>query len=402
MLDAGKQDVKLIQHHPMSDLRYQKLIALDQINEIRSAVGISRLSINHALERAAQSHADYLVINHTSTHREYRSSQGFTAKTPMGRALVAGYHARWTGENISTKNKDAYDSISGLMSAIYHRFGFLESRFDEIGIGVAQDTNDPTNSAFVYLMGNSEVNNMCQSRSYKGNSRYVIRACADKKHRIEAKAYRNIKYPSYEFGPAYVLYPYDGQVEVPPAFYDESPDPLPGYDVSGFPVSIEFLGLRDVRLVAFKIYDASGKQLKRVKLLNRRTDPNHQLSKTQYALMPLDRLKYDTLYRAEAVYIDHKKRQTISWSFRTITPRDPLITIERPKESITLIAGHSYWLYFKPTNPHDLLPAMKFPADVYVRFVDNNTMRIVLEKDKADTFTIRGGKKELKINVEHL
>ncbi len=58
--------------------------------------------------------------------------------------------------------------MDGLFSAIYHRFAFLSPGIDEIGVGVTQNEQDSDKSAFVYVMGNSELNRLCSFKSFKG------------------------------------------------------------------------------------------------------------------------------------------------------------------------------------------------------------------------------------------
>ena len=96
------------------------------------------------------------------------------------------------------------------------------------------------NSAFVYVMGNSEFNRVCSFETFRGTGSYVYGVCRDKAHKMTQKIYDDVMDSNKIHNPKIILYPYDGQDEVPLAFYNESPDPLPDYDVSGFPISVEF------------------------------------------------------------------------------------------------------------------------------------------------------------------
>jgi len=396
---ARPHPVRVIRHAPMADLSDEKTVALRALNAIRMAMGMVLLKENSTLAQAARQHAGYLVRHHITSHFEEATRKGFTGAAPVDRALRAGYAARFVGENLSTGNPDASDSIGGLFSAIYHRFGFLNPSFDEVGIGIAQERNDPSNSAFVYLMGHHEIETLCRQKSYHGSGRYVYGICADTRLRIDAQLYDQARNSTKAANPGIILYPYDGQEDVPPVFYQEDPDPLPEYDVSGFPVSVEFNDryFRKVTVLSFRLFEVGGDAVGPVRLLNKAHDPNHRLTRRQFALLPLKRLKYATQYRAELVYRHKQKRRTLTWSYTTRKPPEPLKVIRDDSVTLTLKSGRSYWLYFVPRNRHDVLGSMRFPEDIYVRFVDHNTMRIVLDPERTDAFDIRGSGRKVHI-----
>ena len=399
--EASPRTVRTVTRPPMEDIAHERLEAFTTLNEIRVALGMSSLQENAALQQAAQAHADYLVRHRLSSHFEESARKGFTGSAPMDRALRGGYKARFVGENLSTHSRNALDSLHGLFSAIYHRFGFLNPAFDEVGIGIAQDKQNSRNTAFVYLMGNSEMVHLCATPGFRGTGRYVYGVCADTRHRIDARAYEHARNAVKESNPEILVYPYDGQTDVSPVFYQETPDPLPDYDVSGFPVSVEFNDrfFRKVTLVTFELFEEGGGKVTPVRLLTKRTDPNHKLSRRQFALLPLKRLKYGTTYRVQLMYRHKRKTHTLSWHFTTTQPVETLKTIRENKTTLALRAGQGYWLYFEPTNPHDVLETMQYPGDVYVRFVDRNTMRLVLDPDRRRGFEIKGSGRRIRIEV---
>jgi uncharacterized protein YkwD len=400
--EASPHKVRTVKHTPMDNIGYEIADAFETLNIIREAMGMPALQENIALNQAAQAHADYLVRHHVSSHFETSTQEGFTGTKPVDRALRAGYKSRFVGENLSTKSESAKASVNGLFSAIYHRFGFLNLAFDEVGIGIAQNRTDPRNSAFVYLMGNSEISRLCRTQSFRGVGRYVHGICADTKHRIDAKAYKYARSEIKERNPKVVLYPYAGQNDVPPAFYDEHPDPLPDHDVSGFPVSIEFNDryFKKVDLISFQLFENNGEEVQRVRLLDKRSDPNGELTRRQFALLPLERLKYATTYRVAIIYRHNKKKKTIAWSFSTREPIEELKVIRKRETTLKLKRGKGYWLYFEPSDPHDLLGTMRYPSSVYVRFIDSNTMRVVLDPNRSEGFDIVGSGRKIRIEVE--
>lgn len=397
---SSEKKISYVQKVSPMDLTYEKSEALFYLNDIREAMGMNTLSENTQLRTAAQAHADYLVRNRVASHDENPSLPGFTGKTPTDRAFKAGYLSSQVLENLSTKNKDAKHSVNGLFSAIYHRFAFLDVGIDEVGVGVAQESKDPENNAFVYLMGNSHINALCRQKPFKGYGRYMYHVCQDESFRISQKRFDKARDANKLLNPKVVLYPYDGQEDVPPAFYSEIPDPLPDYEVSGFPVSVTFNDhfFHNVELLSFTLYKDGDKPVHEVRLLNQENDPNGRFNKYEFALFPLKRLAYDADYRSEIVYLEKGKKKRLSWRFHTKIPNETMIRITQPEMTITVEKGKSYLLYIVPIDEHDVVEGVTFPEDVYVRFVDNSTLR--LKADESDSFDIKSKRHTIHVNVE--
>jgi hypothetical protein len=381
------------------DMAFEKSSAGTMLNDIREAMGMNTLLPHLALESASQSHADYLLANHSASHEEQEGKPYFMGTKPVDRAIRAGYASRTVSENISTQVKDAKASINGLFSAIYHRFGFLSTFIDEIGIGVAQNPKNPKESAFVYVMGNSEMARVCSEDSFIGEGKYFYRVCKDKAQRIVEKEFQKAKTYHQMNNPPIILYPYDGQSEVPPAFYAEIPDPLPDYDVSGFPVSISFNSyfFTKIELRSFVLYDSEDSVVE-VIFMDKESDPHGRFSARDFALFPLERLDFDREYRAEVVY-EHKGIESeLSWYFHTEIPQEKLYIISEKKQKISLAKGQSYLLYFKPSDPRDILSEIYFPSTLTIERLDNNTLKISLPKAMRD-FEIVSGERVLKVEV---
>ena len=62
---------------------------------------------------------------------------------------------------------------------------------------------------------------------------------------------------------------------MPLAFYNESPDPLPDYDVSGFPISVEFNDhfIKNVKLKDFRLLNEE-KEVVETRTLDQHNDPH--------------------------------------------------------------------------------------------------------------------------------
>jgi len=383
------------------DLSYETMEAKSTLNQIRQSVGMIRLESNEELKKASLAHAKYMLVNTEYSHYETEGKSNFTGVKPIDRALKAGYNAHGVSENLSSKNYSAQSSLDGLFSAIYHRFGFLSPKIDEIGIAIDQDESNSKNSVFVYLMGNSRLNALCSSKSFNRNGRYVYGVCKDKKHRIFERAYKKALNANMKNSPKIILYPFDGQEDVFPAFYTETPDPLPQHEVSGFPVSIEFneYYFKDVELISFKLFK-NNTEVTNILQMDKNTDPHARFTSNQYAIFPLDRLEYATTYRVEASYMYKQKEQSISWSFKTRVLDGELHTIDKKEQYITINETSSQIFYFKPFDEHNIIKSLNFPTFVDAQFIDNNTFRVNLLEGFRDSFDIKTKNRVVHIEVE--
>jgi len=393
-----KKEVIIRTVSPM-DTVYEKSNARTHLNSIREAIGLNTLVQNDFLADAAQAHADYLVHNKISSHYEMEGLSGFTGIKPSDRALYANYASSSVSENLSTHTYDAKASIDGLFSAIYHRFGFLSFGIDEIGIGVAQEKRKTSNSAFVYEMANSNLERVCREKSFSGEGKYYYKLCKDISHRVSEKIFKNAQNANKRHNPEIVVYPYDGQDEVPPVFYDEDPDPLPEYEVSGFPISIEFNDYfyKRVKLLSFMLYDENNKEVEDVYFMSQENDPNHHFSALQYALFPLKRLAYDTQYKVEVSYEVNDKVERLNWAFTTQKPLARLHVVYSDEATLHLEKGESHTLYFPPHNAHDVLRHIQFPQDVEIKFLDRNTLELTVANENLNEFYIKSEEKSIHI-----
>ena len=399
--NPNSKEVILRQALPM-DIPYEKSEALSHLNSIRGAMSMQLFHENASLKEAAQAHADYLVANDASSHDEIEGYQGFIGVKTADRAFASGYRSSHVLENLSTKNENAHRSVNGLFSAIYHRFSFLDLGIDEIGVGIQQDLNQTSKSAFVYNMGNSEINRLCYEEGFSGYGKYVHGVCEDKEHHIAAKKFDIAQNHAKQYNPKIILYPYAEQEEVPPAFYEEIPDPLPTHEVSGFPLSIEFNDyfFDKVTLHSFKLYTDSGEEITDVQLMDKHTDPHNMFTKHQYALFPLKRLAYDTTYRAEVLYAVKDQEEKAVWTFKTKIPEETLLIVKEREENIRIKKGESYVIYFQPLDEHEIMGNIQFPSDVYLEFLDNHSIKMTLMSENLDAFDIQSDTRILHVEVE--
>ena len=383
------------------DVTYEKLAARSHLNSIREEMHLNTLLDNDLLEMAAQGHANYLVENEEFSHYQVEGHRKFTGVKPVDRTLHANYASTYVSENLTTHTYSAQSSIDGLFSAIYHRFAFLSLGIDSIGVGVTQEKEKTSNSAFVYVMANSYLEKLCHEKSFKGSGKYYYKVCKDESHHIREKVFTKALNTNKRHNPKIVMYPYDGQTEVPPVFYDESPDPLPHHDVSGFPVSVEFNDyyFEKVKLTSFRLFDGTNREIDDVLLMKKENDPHQRFTAMQYALFPLKRLEYDTQYSVEVNYTLKGKPQSLNWAFRTRKPTEKLHRVESKNATLQLKKGESHILYFPPHNAYDMLKHILFPEDVDIVFIDHNTLKLTVMDEDLEDFTLKSDDRTIHIEM---
>jgi uncharacterized protein YkwD len=381
--------------------------AYSYLNKLRVRAGMIEFIKNQQLEKSAANHANYLADNFIEGHFETQGTPGFTGVEPKDRTSYAGYRSLAVSENVSSGNSDSLDSIDGLMSAIYHRIGFLDLVNNEIGIGSARVSQPNPYSGYVYNMGNSGYNALCQGPAFSGAGSYYYDVCQPNLN-IDGKAFDNVTHQAQGNNPKIVQWPVDGDQEVPPVFYEESPDPLPDYSVSGYPITLQFnpLSFTKVNVTQFKLYrDQDNTEVTPTRLLNQKTDPNKKLSGLEFALFPLTRLEWNTSYRVEAKYTDDAgKENALTWRFKTRSLGVPYFTVTGKGEELSVPPTATFAVYVPPTKSSPTIGQINYSfsggLNIQSSFKDGNTLLITLSgKDgQKAQFTFSGGR-TFKVNV---
>ncbi len=372
---------------PLMDIKTEEQNALEYLNYLRSGAGLIPFQSHSQLNLAAKNHANYLTNHLTFGHKELAQHKDFTGEFASSRVTYTGYATPQVIENVSTHNLNYKESINGLFSAIYHRFAFLDFRSDAIGIGISQNRHKKTQTAFVYDMSSYALEAL-----YKNNQTITT---ADLNQALNLNKKRN--------SPV-VIYPFNQQTEVPPAFFDELPDPLPEHKVSGFPISISFNSLyyKNAKLLYFKIFNAEGIELKNTLTFDYKTDPNRRLEKLDFVLFPLDRLEWNSKYYVKFSALLDGQTFTKEWSFQTQSFASPLHIVQHDNQLYNIKKSQPNVFYFPPTSKVDLLSDIAYPANIDIEFVDKNTIKLtgLTAVGKQQTLTI--GQHQIQIQIEEL
>jgi len=403
LADAPIPQKIIVKENPSIDTQMEQEKALSYLNKLRDGVGLIPLETNPKLANSAKNHANYLIQNGIIGHYEEIGKKGYTGEYGSNRAIYSGYKTSMVIENISNNNFNAKESIDGLMGAIYHRFGFLDFHIDEIGIGVEQGKTDKSQTAFVYDMGSHNLEEICQKKNSIKSGEYASNICADKSLKIEAKLFNHILDTNRKRNPKVISYPFNGQIDVPPAFYDELPDPLPNYSVSGFPISISFNDsyFRDINMISFRLFDNNGKEIKETIIYNHQTDPNRRLKKFEFALFPLKRLAWSSKYIVKATYKANGKLEKREWEFKTRDFKIPFYQVSSNKNSFKIIRGEPAIFYFPPKSKRDILGSLKYPATLDITFIDKNTIKLTANQIESSRVVLDIGADKLNLNIQN-
>lgn len=361
---------------------------LDYLNQIRAQAGLVAFSENTQLQQAAQNHAVYLAQNNLFSHYENQQQypNGFTGATVIDRAGASGFQSTQVSENISFGQSDYQSSIDGLMSAIYHRFGFLNPVMNLIGMSSSEYASGSI--GYVYNMSNNTYNTLCQQGASNTSGGYYTSVCQNGQT-ISASEFDAVKHNALQQSPDMILWPTAGSVDNPPVFYEEEPDPLPDLSVSGYPVSIEVNTekISGFSLQSIQLYrEDNGTVINNTRLLDQQSDPNQKFSAEQFALFPLDVLENNTWYRVFLSYQADGKIWGKSWAFKTRTLGDgntPVYRIESQTTSVTVSSQSNHFiLYFPPdsNNPGYTSFSVRYTSGLNpdISFVDQNTLDIKL------------------------
>ena len=361
--------------------------AFDYLNQIRGYAGLTSFGKNAELEKAAENHAAYLSLNNIASHFEQENLEGYTGRKPDDRAVYAGYGSRAVTENFSLGKHGAIQSVDGLMSAIYHRLGFLDFTKNELGIGIVKGR---TGHNYVYKMGSRQLNRFCQNSVHATAGPIYADVCRHN-DKISSEKYDKTLSDIQEQNPPIVTWPPDQSEYIPVVFYEEFPDPLPDLSVSGYPVSIQLnpFYYRRVKILRFKLFDhQSGVEIRPVRLLTKKLDPNHLLTLYQFALFPLNRLEWNRWYRVEALFLANGKKLAHKWAFKTKDLSVPIFRIKGQSERLYLKRGQTYAVHLPPRKNLPVIKHLRWEStsrdNNQIIWEDRNTIRVTLSGNRCE------------------
>lgn len=283
---------------------------LDRLNHWRKQAGLQPFDIQEQLKSAAQKHALYLSQDAHGHDELNPRNPHFSGKNPQERATAVAYAAP-IAENLTISNfaRSGRRSADGLMTALYHRLSLLNPDHNEAGSAWSRGKN----SAFVVKQGSRHDRELCNNHLNSKNTssaRYILTTeCLGQK----------VEIPLMQLPPHFV-----GSVKFPignnimPIYNGtEQPNPMPNHKHTGNPISIAFYGQNDkIEMLSFQLFEPQG-EVQNTHILTAQNDPNKQLSETEFALFPIEPLKFETDYRATFRYRQNNEEKTETWQFKT-------------------------------------------------------------------------------------
>lgn len=248
----------------------------------RQQAGLAAPVRDAALDRAASGHSTYQQLNNRVTHDQSAAEPGFTGATAPDRLRAAGYAldtlAQADGEVIAAiASADGFAAADGLLGAIYHRYIMLQPQFDRYGAGSAR-----RDGGYHWLTVNFVAT---RGAPALGNAQLV-------------------------------LWPVPEQTGVRTNFFSdqETPDPVPGIDEVGYPVSVHADIDATVRVERFTLSERNGAPLA-VRLLAPGDDDATPDSAA--AIVPLAPLRAGVAHDVEFSGTVNGVAVTRRWSFTT-------------------------------------------------------------------------------------
>jgi len=382
----------IIKDVPLIKTQKEEQAALNYLNQLRNGAGLVSFTSHNQLKNAARNHADYLIENDTIGHFQDENKSSFTGTYASDRIIHAGYETPLVIENVSSNNQNYKESIDGLFSAIYHRMAFLDFQGDEIGIGIRQNLDDKTKTAFVYNMSAKALNKLYKEKNFKNPKEGFIPS------KVLTQALNSHKDDNAKI----VIYPFKNQEDVPAAFFDELPDPLPLHRVSGFPISVSFnqAHFQNVELVQFELFNNDGMLLNDTLIYDHKSDPHQRLNNFDFVLFPLTRLDWNSQYQVKFIAMVDGKKVEKNWSFKTRTFEEPLHTVTSTQNRFTIHKNESNIFYFPPNSKIDILQSLMYPASVDIDFIDKNTIKLTALKESTEPLILNIGQHTLELDIQ--
>ncbi len=194
----------------------------------------------------------------------------------------------------------------------------------------------------------------------------------------------------FKRNPDYVIWPPVSARAVTPVFFEEEPDPLPDLNMSGYPLSLHFNPgkVKSVSLRNFKLEKVvntnTSQRIKNIRAMDQKTDPQKIFTKLQFAWFPLQRLEWNTFYRASVTATLNGRQREIRWAFKTRSVASPLLTVNSQQSTVNVPEGKWFTLYHAPDKrlPHPFkkinfswLGAGKVESEI----IDSSTLKIRLD-----------------------
>lgn len=253
--------------------------AFELLNAERNRCGFGLLAQQAQLDAMARGHANYLLRNNAVGHYQNTSEPFATGNGPGDRALAAGYsyavirdaNTDTFGSNSNVLTGRGEKGVRNLMSAPYHAAGLLAGSLD---VGISVMSSDDAGTTGTYGPRSVVQINSGYQQGFKAQ-------LAD--------------------GAVVRTYPCEGTIGTGFELRGESPNPVPGRDLStnpiGQPVIVQVREGQHLTITsALMKKKDDGATVALLPVLDKRSDANGSLQSHEAVLMPATSLLPDTEY----------------------------------------------------------------------------------------------------------
>lgn len=266
----------LVTSVPKTTYAGEELAAFELLNKEREHCGFGLLAQNAKLDVAARGHADYLLLNNSTGHYQVAGNLGFTGIDPTARVIASGYNngKDFTGGEVERdisllKEGQGEAGVRSLYNAPYHLELILAGNQD-VGVSV-RDVND---------LGLTSSNRSVVNLEFG----YLASVGPQR------PASKNVR-----------TYPCEGSTGVKSLLRSESPNPVPGRNLSTNPLgsNIGIIGDAGKKLVitsASMTTTESGLSVKLLPPVTSENDPNKRLASHEGFIMSDSPLQATTAY----------------------------------------------------------------------------------------------------------
>lgn len=268
---------------PKPDLRSPANHTIEQrvnrlVDRYRAAVGLPAVTLDAKLSKGCMEHAEYMRLNKDSSAMAGLNAHHQRPNLPG--ASVAGA-ACGAAADLFFSVSDLEVAVDGWMATLYHRRPILSPTLERIGVGYAKLPDGSYMAALMF---------------------------------VDSKDVRNAtKWP--------VAYPADKQRGVRLEFGNEFPNPVPGGERAGYPITLQFPPFDKLTGVHATVVDGKGKDVAFYL-----SDPEHPAMSSfgQYGvvcLIPKLPLLANSRYEVRVDATWKGKASTWRWSFTTLALR---------------------------------------------------------------------------------
>jgi uncharacterized protein YkwD len=275
---------------------------ISELNKFRQQIGLGLLAQNTLLDKAAQNHLGYVLVNDvrnggtvdmlsidSSTRRpmwhiEQMDKPQFTGVQEFDRSKAIGYPGAYVGEELSYGGgKGGVVAFAALSGTIYHRVGLMSQGVREVGVAAATDASQTFTLEIGYQSQQSNASDFVGT------------------------------------------YPASGQTGVGLFTRVETPNPFPDLSTAnadfptktGYPVSVIAKEGVKLEVTTFTITEDGAAASLDTRLMTSDNDPNKYLAGNVAFLVAKGTLKPNTTYAVSFSGRANNTAVTKNWKFTT-------------------------------------------------------------------------------------